>query len=146
MERSSDDATRNKSSATRSVTFTDSVSVRLPSSAATTYADLVEPLTRQLLEPLRAARGEYAPEAFAAAVFRPLGGALLARLARDPALDLERVDPLSVAVAHTMLDGWLRACVADTTPLPMECHALPADEAARRALCAFLAQHWPALR
>ena len=108
-----------------------------------TYADLVEPIARQLLARLRAARMADEPCAFRATVFRPLGGALLLRLARDPATDIEASDPLSIAVAHDMLDGWLRACAGDPTPLPTECNALPIDEAARRALRAFLEQHWP---
>lgn len=137
-DRSSDAASRNRSSATRSVTLTQIVSVRLPSSAMT-YADVVEPLTAALLVPLRAARFEVPPAALAV-VYRPLGAALLWRLTGDRRVDCARFDPRAVASATAMLAGWLEACVDDPTPVPADCTS------ARAVLRAFLEQHWPALR
>jgi hypothetical protein len=110
-----------------------------------TYADLVEHLSHDTLARLAAARGDAPPPAFAS-LYRPLGAALLLRLAREPALDLDTVDPLSVGVAHAMLEQWIAASVGDPTPLPIECDALPAADAARAALASFLVKHWPPAR
>lgn len=110
-----------------------------------TYAAVVAPLTRALLEPLRAFAGETPPAALVV-LYRPLGAALLYRMAAGEALHVERYDPRAIAAARTMLEAWLVASVNDTTPLPVECGALTAEDAGRRALRVFLGRHWPALR